>query len=128
MDKFPRAISAVIAVQDDKVLLVKEVLENGKEYWIFPGGGVEFGESTEDAAVREMKEEIGLSVKIDHFVGFKEVIRKEFEYHTIVFFYMAEPLGEVVISDKKILEARYFTLEEANSLQLVDSARWALTR
>ncbi len=126
MEKFPRAISAVVAVQEDKLLLVKEILENGKEYWIFPGGGVEFGESTEDAAVREVKEEIGLSVKIDHLIGFKEVIRKEFDYHTIVFFYMAEPLGEVVISDKKILEARYFTLEEASALPLVDSARWVI--
>jgi hypothetical protein len=39
---------------------------------------------------------------------------------------MAEPLGEVVISDKKILEARYFTLEEASALPLVDSARWVI--
>lgn len=38
--------------------------KNGKEYYVFPGGGVEEGESIEDAVVREGKEETGLDVKI----------------------------------------------------------------
>ncbi|MBE6542473.1 MAG: NUDIX domain-containing protein [Ruminococcaceae bacterium] len=37
--------------------------------WGFPGGAVELGEAPEDTAVREVKEETGLDVKIDRLIG-----------------------------------------------------------
>ena len=48
-----------IVVEDDRgrILLVKHTYSPG---WHFPGGGVEFGESAEAAAVRELREEAGL--------------------------------------------------------------------
>jgi len=113
-------------MKDNKVMLVKEVLEDKKEHWIFPGGGVDFGETIEEAGIREIKEELGLDVKIKEFLGFKEIIRTQFNYHTVIFFFLAEPLDDDVTKIEKVLDARYFTLSEALSLSIVDSARWAI--
>lgn len=49
------AVKAII-VKDGKVLLVKE---QDDEWWSFPGGGIDYGESTEHALGRELPEELG---------------------------------------------------------------------
>jgi ADP-ribose pyrophosphatase YjhB (NUDIX family) len=126
MNKAPRIISAIILMRDNKVMLVKEVLEDNKEHWIFPGGGVDFGETIEEAGIREIKEELGLNVKIKEFLGFKEIIRTQFNYHTLIFFLIAEPLNDDITKIEKVLDSRYFTLSEALGLSIVDSARWAI--
>jgi len=126
MNKAPRIISAIILMRDNKVMLVKEVLEDNKEHWIFPGGGVDFGETIEEAGIREIKEELGLNVKIKEFLGFKEIIRTQFNYHALIFFLIAEPLNDDITKIEKVLDSRYFTLSEALGLSIVDSARWAI--
>ena len=108
------------------MLLVKEILEDLKEHWIFPGGGVDFGETISEAAKREVEEEIGLDVEIKELLGFKEIIRPQFDYHTVIFFFMAEPLNNEISKTDKILDARFFTKEETKKLNLVDSAKWAI--
>jgi len=124
--KEPRVIAGIILRKDNKILLIKEILEDLKEHWIFPGGGVEFGETIEEAAKREAKEEIGLDVEIKELLGFKEIIRPHFDYHTVIFFFVAEPLNGKLTRIDKILDARYFTAHEIKNLNLVDSAKWAI--
>ena len=50
----------------DEILLIKRAGEvrNEAGYWSKPGGGIKFGEKAEEAMVREMKEELGIEVKI----------------------------------------------------------------
>jgi 8-oxo-dGTP diphosphatase len=124
--KAPRVIASAVIRKGDGILLVKEVLENGKEYWIFPGGGVEFGETISDAAKREINEELGLYIDIKELLGFKEAIAPKYGYHTVIFFFIAESLSEKITRDEKILDARYFTKEEIKDMTLVDSAKWAI--
>ena len=124
--KMPRLISAVILKKDNKVLLVKEILEDSKEHWIFPGGGVEFGETIEEAAKREIREEIGIDVNIKDFLGFKEIIRPNFDYHTVIFFFIAETLSNDISRIDNVLDARYFTADEVKNVNMVDSASWAI--
>ena len=49
-------------VWHDGKLLAMERWRDGKHYFSLPGGGIEPGESPEDAVVREVKEETGLTV------------------------------------------------------------------
>jgi mutator protein MutT len=126
--KEPRVVVAAIIRNGNKLLLTKEVLESGRERWIFPGGGVNFGESLEEALKREIKEELGMEIKVEKLLGFKEAIFPKVNYHTIIFFFLAKPLGKLSIKEKKILDARYFDLKEIESLDLVDSARWAFEK
>ena len=55
------AARAIVLDPDDRILLVRFVFPTGKTFWATPGGGIEAGESPEDAIRRELAEETGLS-------------------------------------------------------------------
>ena len=56
--------AAGIIIKDNQILLMRRI-KNGQEYFVFPGGGIEQNESTEEAVIRELKEEFDIDVKID---------------------------------------------------------------
>jgi 8-oxo-dGTP diphosphatase len=60
--KRERAVGIVI--KDTEVLLIYRKV-NGKEYFTFPGGGVDEGETTEQAAAREVREETSIECQVD---------------------------------------------------------------
>lgn len=50
-----------VIIKDGKILLMHR-LKDGQEYYVFPGGGVEEGETVEQSFVREMREELNLDI------------------------------------------------------------------
>ena len=60
-------IALVFIARGDEILLVQQ--SYGKRYWSLPGGSMEPGESVDQAAVREVKEETGLDVRLTRLVG-----------------------------------------------------------
>ena len=52
--------SMALVVRDEKILMV-QALRRGSLFWELPGGGIEMGETPEEAALRELKEECGLT-------------------------------------------------------------------
>jgi len=60
--------AAVIVVDGTSIALIERVRE-GRRYYLFPGGQVELGETPEDAAIREAREELGLDVEISRLVA-----------------------------------------------------------
>jgi 8-oxo-dGTP diphosphatase len=72
----PRVCAAII--QDDKILMVRHK-HKGREYWTLPGGGIEEGESHEQALVREVFEETQLKAKVIKFL-FDEAYSKGITY------------------------------------------------
>ncbi|MBB1260730.1 NUDIX hydrolase [Streptomyces alkaliterrae] len=55
-------IAAAIVVYEGRVLMVRRRVSEGRLSWQFPAGEVEPGETREEAAVREIREETGLTV------------------------------------------------------------------
>lgn len=80
-----RERGAVILIQNNKVALIKRV-RNGSTYYVFPGGGVEPGETPEKAAEREAMEELGLEVKVLRCID-------RINFNGIQYFFLAEIRG-----------------------------------
>ncbi|MFC1728144.1 NUDIX hydrolase [Nanoarchaeota archaeon] len=125
-DQKPRLTSAVLVVQDGKYLLAERNKENYKGYWIIPGGGVKFGETVQEAAIREIKEETNLDVEIIKLIGHKEVINVPGEYHSIVFFHLAKPKHTNIEAKEDVSSAKFFDIEEIKKLKIAKSVEWAL--
>lgn len=58
----PKVVAGAIPLQDGRVLLLRRKIEPARGRWTFPAGYVELGESVEDAAIRETKEEVAVDV------------------------------------------------------------------
>ena len=58
----PRVGVAVVIERDGQVLLMKRKNVHGAGTWAVPGGHLEFGETPEECAVRETREEVGIAI------------------------------------------------------------------
>lgn len=66
----PEPVAATIPRDEDgRIWLLRRTLHEGAGRWTFPGGFVELGESVEDAAVRETREELEMEVELGGLVG-----------------------------------------------------------
>jgi 8-oxo-dGTP diphosphatase len=61
-DTPPNAASVAI-VRDSKVLLIKRAYAPYQHLWTLPGGRLEAGETIEQCAIREIREEVGLTIR-----------------------------------------------------------------
>ncbi|MBL4666095.1 MAG: NUDIX domain-containing protein [Sneathiella sp.] len=67
---------ALIKNAAGEILLVKRKRAPEKDHWGFPGGKVDFGETAETATVREIREELGISIKLNslaHLVNYIDI-------------------------------------------------------
>jgi 8-oxo-dGTP diphosphatase len=66
----PKPVACAIATNpQDHIILLKRGFQPNRGRWSMPGGFVDLGESVEDAAIRETKEEIGVDIEIVDLVG-----------------------------------------------------------
>ena len=83
-----RTRAGIVLIEDDKVALI-ERHRAGLEYFVFPGGGVDPGETPEQAAVREAREELGIEVAIQ-----RKLVEIHFGQSTQVYFLVEKVGGE----------------------------------
>ena len=92
MKKSIRAVAIVI--KDTNILLIWRKSQ-GKEYYVFPGGGVEENETVEQAVLREVKEETTLGVKIDKLLYHHHYINDSDQYFYLCSYLSGKPtLGD----------------------------------
>ncbi len=92
--KYPRpAVTTDCVVftkeEEPKVLLIQRGNEPYKGYWAFPGGFMNMEETAEECAVRELKEETGLTVKQIQQIGAYSKVDRDPRGRTISIAYLA---------------------------------------
>ena len=113
-----------------QVLLVERGIEPFKGRWAFPGGFVKMDESCEEGALRELKEETGLTgAYIEQFHAFSDPNRDPRERVITVAYYALVRIQEVIAGDDAA-RAKWFRLNEVPSLAFDHDLilRAALTR
>ena len=114
--------AGVLAFRGDRVALVREHYEGwDDERWNLPSGAIEPGESPEQGAVRELREETGLVVPVSALTLVAEVLVQSVDgsVRSRAWNYRAEvPDGEFLIDDPDglVREVRWFPVAEALSL------------
>ena len=78
-----RIRAGIVLIQDHKVALI-ERHRAGLSYFVFPGGGVDEGESPEQAAIREAMEELGIEVAIRQKVAEIQLGQKSRQVYFLV--------------------------------------------
>ena len=110
-----------------RLLLVKHtVKEENTSFWILPGGGLEENEYSWDAAVREVKEETNLDIKV---IDLLYTLEEQTEHGLrCTHYFLGESLGGKILlgedpefdeENQVLSDIRYFTKEEIQQLDRV---------
>ncbi|MEM2232783.1 MAG: NUDIX hydrolase [Nitrososphaerota archaeon] len=130
--RWPIPAVGLFVVKDGRVLLVRRGNEPGRGKWSLPGGRVRFGERSEDAAVREMREETGLEVRLRKVVDVVDVFWRgpegELLEHFVIVDFEAEVVGGELRASDDAIDARWFSPEELEGLEMTDSTKEFLER
>jgi ADP-ribose pyrophosphatase YjhB (NUDIX family) len=102
----------------NRLLLLKRGVQPYRETWAPPGGFVESGESVEAAAVRELREEVGVELAATQLAAHAvvSVPRMNQVYHLFVA-HLKSPVRAVAVLPES-LEVGWFTWDELGSLNV----------
>ncbi|OGY22268.1 MAG: hypothetical protein A2126_03490 [Candidatus Woykebacteria bacterium GWB1_45_5] len=105
----PKPTVGVFIVKDKKVLLAKRGIEPFKDWWDSIGGFIEAGESSQETATRETKEETGLDIKLIEILGTgKDVYAGQPIVSTA---FLAEIVGGKISPSDDVSQLKWFYLE-----------------
>ena len=116
-------VGAVI-IEDAHVLLVKRRHPPLQDQWSIPGGVLEVGELVHEAAIREAREETGLTVEPGELLGvYDRVLRdaeKRVQYHYVLIDFLCRRVAGDIAAASDAAEVRWFTQEELPALKLAE--------
>ena len=110
MTQKPQVGTAIIITKDDKVLLMKRKGPHGKGTWSTPGGHLDFGETPEQGAAREAKEEVGMDASDIRFRAVTNDLFEETGRHYITIWLEGKAVGEPFIAaEREVQEIGWFS-------------------
>ncbi|MEK6977428.1 MAG: NUDIX hydrolase [Candidatus Hydrothermarchaeota archaeon] len=115
--KRPLVTVDAVVEQQDRILLVRRGREPFRGAWALPGGFVEYGESTEEAAAREVMEEADVAIELEGLLGVYSDPHRDPRGHVISICYVARGRGEPM-GGSDAAEARFFPLEALEDMSL----------
>ena len=108
-------VVAAIIVRDGRIFATQRGYGDWKDWWEFPGGKIEPGESPEDALKREIREELATEIEVDELLTTVEYDYPKF--HLTMHCYLCT----IISGDLSLLEhedARWLALDE------LDCVKW----
>jgi ADP-ribose pyrophosphatase YjhB (NUDIX family) len=124
---WPLPAVGVLVISSSMILLIKRAFPPSAGKWSILGGVVELGERVEDAARREVREEVGLEIDNLKLLGvYDSIIRDSngnIRYHYVIIEYLAKAKSMDVKPSIEVAEYRWVTIEDIGKLDTTPSLR-----
>ena len=114
------SLTCDVFIYDDALnfILIKRMNDPFKDCWALPGGFVEYGESVEDAAIREAKEETNIDVELEELVNVYSAPDRDPRRHTVTVAYTARGDLKTRKADSDAKDIDVFQVEKLDSINI----------
>ena len=103
----PKLVAGVLALKDGKLLLIQRGNEPKRGLWSFPTGYIDVGDTPEETAIREAKEEANVDVQLNRLLGVYSDIRRT----VVLIIYTGTIASGNPAVGAEALDARLFNLQ-----------------
>ena len=117
--KTVRVVAAII-LHENKIFATQRGYGEFKDGWEFPGGKIEPGETSREALVREIKEELDIDIEVKNFLETVEYDYSEFHLSMECFFCTIRS-GELILKEHEA--ANWLTAETLESVEWLPADR-----
>ncbi len=116
-------VRVILQDEEGRILMVRQHHEE-RDFWLVPGGGIEDGENSIEAAIREVKEETGLDIEVTGVAWHIEEVSPERGQRFVNYMIGRITGGELALGkdpelpeDRQVLrEAKFLSREEISAL------------
>lgn len=123
----PEVAVGALVLRDNKVLLVKRNHPPAEDLWAVPGGRINVGETLQEAAVREIKEETGLDIIPGQPIySFDAIHRDEdgkVKFHYVIIDLLAECKSGTPKAGDDASEVGWFSAVDLNRIQMTEKTK-----
>ncbi len=113
-----RIATRVLVIKGDKVLLVRE---KDDDWWSFPGGGVDYGETIREALLREVVEELGVEpehITVEDAPAFISIGAIANGVPRCNLFYRATVPQEEIALTEDVIKQEWYSIDELSNLKM----------
>jgi 8-oxo-dGTP diphosphatase len=111
-------VDSIIMTNQGEIILVKRVFDPYKDCWALPGGFVEYGETVEDAVIREAKEETGLDIRIEKLSGVYSDPNRDPRGHSVSVCFLCKTVGGELKTSVETKKVKAFSKKELKTTRL----------
>ncbi len=117
--KAPLASVEIIIQKDGDIVLIKREGPPFRGKWKLPGGMVEYGQTVEEAAMRESKEETSLDVELIDILGVYSDPQRDPRFHSLATVFVAKPVNGTLKGDiVETTDAKWVPIENLNTADM----------
>jgi 8-oxo-dGTP diphosphatase len=126
------AVGVILLDENDRLLLIQRARPPAAGKWSVPGGKVELGEALESAALRELREETGLSCTLGPIVEVLDrVVRGpagEIQFHYVILDFLGTAPSGTLRPASDSLDARFVAIADLRKYDLTDGLEEVVAR
>ncbi|MFH1101527.1 MAG: NUDIX hydrolase [Methanobacteriota archaeon] len=116
VERIPRVTVDGFIYESNRVLLIRRKNPPFQGRWALPGGFIEYGETTEEAVVREVLEETGLKTRVKKVLGVYSDPKRDPRGHTITVVYLLEQINGTLTSGDDAGDVKFFNIDDLPEL------------
>ena len=111
MYRNPASAVDIAIVHEGKIILIRRGRDPFKGKWALPGGFVEYGETVEETALREVMEETGMEIELVDILGTYSAPDRDPRSHTVTTTFIANPVKGDPSGGDDADEAKWYEID-----------------